>query len=68
MTTKPIPSPCIKVCAIDGQTGWCLGCARTLQEIAGWVRLGEDGRQAVSAELADRMDQLRQEGKLGSPT
>ena len=31
-------SPCINICSI-GPKGWCLGCYRTLNEIAGWVRL-----------------------------
>ena len=31
-------SPCINVCNI-GPSGWCSGCYRTLEEIAGWIRL-----------------------------
>lgn len=65
MTVTSIPSPCIKVCAVDGETGWCLGCGRTLSEIGGWVKLGEDGRSKVDAELPARIDKLRALGKLG---
>ncbi len=65
MTSEPISSPCIKVCAIDGQTGWCLGCGRALDEIAGWVAMGETGRNRVESELPRRMDTLRALGKLG---
>ena len=32
----PVPSPCISVCRMDAVTGWCEGCFRTLDEIAGW--------------------------------
>ncbi|MEM9740253.1 MAG: DUF1289 domain-containing protein [Pseudomonadota bacterium] len=65
MTSKPISSPCIKVCAIDGPTGWCLGCGRSLNEIAEWVALDQDGRDAVQVLLPDRLEQLKAHGKLG---
>jgi predicted Fe-S protein YdhL (DUF1289 family) len=42
-----VPSPCVGYCRIDNGTGLCEGCARTLDEIAGWMSMGEDGRQAV---------------------
>ena len=29
-------SPCTGICRLDAATGWCLGCARTGGEIAGW--------------------------------
>lgn len=31
-----VPSPCISVCQMDADTGWCKGCYRTLDEIARW--------------------------------
>ena len=31
---RPIATPCVKVCAVDGASGYCLGCRRTLAEIA----------------------------------
>lgn len=65
MDIQAIVSPCIKVCAVDGETGQCLGCGRTLQEIGGWVQLGPEGREAVMAELPKRMENLRSLGKLG---
>ena len=39
MTRPKIESPCVRVCAVDGQTGLCLGCGRSLQEIGGWEEL-----------------------------
>jgi predicted Fe-S protein YdhL (DUF1289 family) len=67
MTKKPIPimSPCQSVCAVDGQTGFCLGCGRTLKEIGSWTRLTHDQRQDVMNVLGDRMDHLKSLGKLG---
>lgn len=39
-------SPCINVCSI-GSHGWCRGCYRTLEEIAGWIRLDAAQQWAV---------------------
>jgi len=64
MTRPVIESPCIKVCVVDGQTGTCLGCARSLKEIGGWMQLGDAGRRAVIDSLPERMQQLREAGKL----
>jgi predicted Fe-S protein YdhL (DUF1289 family) len=55
---RPIATPCVKVCAVDGVTGYCLGCRRTLQEIAGWARLGDEERAAIMAALPDRPDPI----------
>jgi predicted Fe-S protein YdhL (DUF1289 family) len=51
-----LSSPCIRVCVVDGPTGLCLGCGRTLPEIAQWGRLSEDQRRAIMATLAERME------------
>jgi len=48
-------SPCIAVCMIDPKTGLCLGCGRTLPEIARWPRLASSERHAIMAGLAQRM-------------
>jgi len=63
MTTQAIKSPCIKVCAVDASTGLCLGCARTLKEIGGWVKMGAEGRDKVMTELPDRILHLESLGK-----
>lgn len=61
---RPIRTPCVKVCAVDGESGLCLGCFRTLPEIAGWARLTEDVRGRILAELPSRRSRIRPE-KLG---
>ena len=50
-----IETPCIAVCMIDPKTNLCLGCGRTLPEIARWGRMDGAERQAVMAGLATRM-------------
>ena len=61
---KPIATPCIKVCAVDGESGLCLGCYRKLSEVAAWTRFTDAERDAILAELPDRRRLIRPE-KLG---
>lgn len=61
---KAIASPCVKVCIVDPESNLCLGCYRTLMEIAGWARLPEDERTRLMRELPDRRSRIRPE-KLG---
>lgn len=48
------PSPCNRVCRIDQATGWCLGCRRTLTEIADWPMLSPAEKQALLRQLERR--------------
>ena len=50
-----IETPCIAVCMIDPKTNLCLGCGRTLPEIARWHRMESAERLSVMAELPARM-------------
>ena len=50
----PIASPCVKVCAVDGMSGLCVGCGRTLKEIGGWTRYSPAERAAIMAALPAR--------------
>ena len=49
-----VSSPCIGLCVIDPETSLCRGCARRLDEIAGWASLSEAQRRAIMARLPDR--------------
>lgn len=60
----PIKTPCIKVCVVDGESGLCLGCHRTLSEVASWARLDDAERDRIMAELPARRSRIRPE-KLG---
>jgi uncharacterized protein len=51
---SPVPSPCISVCRLDEATGLCIGCLRTLDEIAAWSTLDDAGKRAVWQAIATR--------------
>lgn len=65
MTTRPpsrprttaggdVASPCISVCVLHEAQGICIGCFRTLDEIAQWSVLDAAGKRAVLAALPAR--------------
>ncbi len=51
-------SPCVKVCVVDPQRGVCIGCCRTVDEIARWGAMTDRERDAVMAGLAARRKAL----------
>ncbi|HEY1929386.1 MAG TPA: DUF1289 domain-containing protein [Caulobacteraceae bacterium] len=61
---RAIATPCIQVCVVDGESGLCLGCHRTLAEVAGWARFTDDERADLMAELPGRRSRIAPE-KLG---
>jgi len=56
---KPIKTPCVQVCVVDGESGLCLGCFRTLPEVAGWAAMSDPERAAIMAELPARRSRIR---------
>ncbi len=42
-----VRSPCTSVCKIDVATGFCEGCRRSLDEIAGWSAMDDAAKLAV---------------------
>ena len=65
--TAPVASPCTQVCRMDEGTGWCLGCARRLDEIAGWSSAPEAVQRRILALLPERRQQLLQLGLWQGP-
>jgi predicted Fe-S protein YdhL (DUF1289 family) len=52
--TQPVASPCISVCKMDKARGLCVGCMRTLDEIAAWSTMTDAARLAVWQTLPER--------------
>jgi predicted Fe-S protein YdhL (DUF1289 family) len=57
----PIATPCVKVCLIDGESGLCIGCQRTLPEVASWSRLTDAERARIMTQLPGRRGLIRPE-------
>jgi predicted Fe-S protein YdhL (DUF1289 family) len=51
-----IASPCNKTCVMDAEQRYCLGCKRTLPEIAAWGSMTNKEQRAVLKQLELRRD------------
>ena len=51
-----VASPCTKVCVMDAENRYCLGCRRTLEEIARWSQMSDAERERVLAQLPARKE------------
>ena len=47
---------------MDERTGWCEGCARTIEEIMFWGRADADTRRAILSRLPERCRRLQELG------
>lgn len=47
-------SPCVLVCVMDSRSGLCLGCHRTIAEIAGWSSADTAEKHAILSRVAER--------------
>ena len=57
-----IKTPCIKVCIVEHKSGVCLGCGRTIDEIASWTAYSDGDRSRIMAELPRRFEAMRRRG------
>ena len=66
-TRAEIDSPCIKICVIHPEERLCVGCYRSIEEIATWSRLTPAERQTIMADLPARAPRLvkRRGGRMG---
>ncbi|GLS87318.1 DUF1289 domain-containing protein [Cypionkella aquatica] len=53
-----IESPCVKLCVVHPEARICVGCFRSIDEIAGWSRLTQAERAKIMAELPSRATTL----------
>jgi hypothetical protein len=54
-----IASPCNKVCVMDAEQRYCLGCRRTLEEIAAWGSMTDEEQRVVLEKLERRRNYSR---------
>jgi uncharacterized protein len=55
-----IETPCVKICVVEPETGFCIGCGRTRGEIADWIAMAPDERHKVMEGLPERVATLTQ--------
>lgn len=61
-----IESPCVQVCVVHPETRLCIGCKRTIDEIAGWSRMTAEERRSIMDVLPGRtVPTLRKGGRKG---
>ena len=53
-----IETPCVKICVVDPETGFCIGCGRTRMEIAGWISMAPAERHTIMESLPERVSSL----------
>ncbi len=62
MTTSPanlklapaMESPCNNICTVEPKSRRCVGCGRTIDEIACWASMTDTERRRIMAELPVR--------------
>lgn len=52
--TDEVSSPCQQVCQMHPQTGYCIGCLRTINEIADWLEMSNEEKRAVLQRIEER--------------
>jgi hypothetical protein len=62
-----VQSPCVKLCTVHPEERICVGCYRTIEEIAAWSRLTPEARSAIMDDLPARAPRLtrRRGGRIG---
>jgi len=53
-----IESPCIGVCSVNPNTGYCHGCSRTQEEMDSWSTMSDKEKIKLINELEKRQDEL----------
>jgi predicted Fe-S protein YdhL (DUF1289 family) len=54
MTDTAIASPCVGICKLDQTTATCIGCLRTVDEIAAWRDADSKTRLGILLRVAGR--------------
>ena len=57
-TATAIESPCTRVCVVHPMCKLCIGCGRSLDEIARWIDFDAAERARIMAQLPGRLRTL----------
>jgi uncharacterized protein len=61
-----ISSPCINVCDVDSSGQYCIGCGRSMDEIAAWSSITDTERHAITNRLPARLTRLNGNSQPGN--
>ena len=50
-----VESPCINICKVDIERDVCIGCGRSLKEIAQWSKMTDTEKEQVNANLQNKI-------------
>ena len=53
-----IETPCIRICVVDPETSFCIGCGRTRLEISTWLGMSPEQRRHIMDGLPERVSSL----------
>ncbi|MBS0387170.1 MAG: DUF1289 domain-containing protein [Proteobacteria bacterium] len=59
-----VPSPCRDLCQLD-QSGICIGCGRSIDEITEWTRADNERRLQIRAAARARLEQALEAAQRG---
>ena len=65
MSAADISTPCVKICVVDPVSALCVGCGRSIAEIAAWRDMSEAERVAVMSGLDERLREARSRSERG---
>ena len=51
---RRVMSPCKGICIMDAKSSLCIGCKRTIDEVARWPMMDDDERRRVIEALKTR--------------
>lgn len=60
----PVASPCRRICRFSEDSGACLGCLRTRDEIRGWFRMSEEQKRSIVDDIPHRLEERRARRRL----
>ena len=55
---SPVPSPCVSLCKMNPDTGFCDGCLRTIDEIVAWSRADDAYKRGVWTAIREREQRI----------
>lgn len=54
---QTISTPCVAICRIDPDSGYCIGCGRSPVEIGAWLSMDESERLSIMNGLPGRFSE-----------